>query len=74
MPNGNNTVLSDLPDNTTNIFIGDTTYIVSSFFNKDAKSDVINKVRRLIEREVDADAENIASNNGFTGNPDRVRV
>jgi len=58
------------PDNISTVIIGDTTYIVSSFFRKDAKGDVIDKVRRLIERDV----ENAASNKVFTGTPDRLEV
>lgn len=44
-----------LPYKTAEILIGGTTYIVSSLFKKDAKGNVVDKVRRLIERE----AENI---------------
>jgi hypothetical protein len=36
--------------------IGNTTYIVTSFFKNDAKGDVVDKVRRMIER----DFENIS--------------
>ena len=35
------------------IAIGNTTYIVSSIFNKDARGDVVNKIKRLIEREAE---------------------
>ena len=35
------------------ISIGNTTYIVSSIFNKDARGDVVNKIKRLIEREAE---------------------
>ena len=35
---------------------GGTTYLISSFFKKDAKGNVVDKVGRLIERE----AENLA--------------
>ena len=48
--------VSDLPPfKVAEVVIGGTTYIVSSFFKKDAKGNVVDKVRRLIER----DAENI---------------
>ena len=33
------------------VAIGNKTYIVSSFFKNDAKSNAVDKVRRLIERE-----------------------
>ena len=33
--------------------IGGTTYIVSPFFKNDSKSNVVEKVRRLIERDVE---------------------
>ena len=35
------------------ILIGGKTYIVSSFFKKDAKGNVVDKIGRLIEREAD---------------------
>ena len=38
------------------VIIGGTTYIVSLFFKKDAKGDVVDKISRLIER----DAANIS--------------
>ena len=39
--------------NSVKIAIGNTTYIVSSIFNKDARGDVVNKIKRLIEREAE---------------------
>ena len=48
--------LSELPPcKVVEMVIGGTTYIVSSLFKKDAKGDVVDKIKRLIERE----AENI---------------
>lgn len=38
-------------DEAAEVIIGGTTYLVSSFFKPDAKSNVVDKVRRLIERE-----------------------
>ena len=46
------------PDNISKTTIGDTTYIVSSFYKKNAKCDVIDKIRRLIECE--SEVENAA--------------
>ena len=46
--------VSDLPPfKVAEVVIGGTTYIVSSFFKKDAKGNVVDKVRRLIEREAE---------------------
>ena len=46
--------VSDLPPfKVAEIVIGGTTYIVNSFFKKDAKGNVVDKVRRLIEREAE---------------------
>ena len=53
-----NTGLPVEPDNISKTTIGDTTYIVSSFYNINAKCDVIDKIRRLIERE--SEVENAA--------------
>ena len=39
--------------NSVKIAIGNTTYIVSSIFNKEARGDVVNKIKRLIEREAE---------------------
>ena len=44
-----------VPD--TRIAIGNKTYIVSSFFKNDAKGDVVDKVRRMIERETENTTE-----------------
>ena len=50
--------VSDLPPfKVAEIVIGSTTYIVNSFFKKDAKGNVVDKVRRLIEREADNSTE-----------------
>ena len=65
-----NNILSIGSDNTSKTIIGDTTYIVSSFFKEEAKGDVIDKVRRLIEREV----ENAAFDRDFSGNTNRFEV
>ena len=46
--------VSDLPPfKVAEVVIGGTTYIVNSFFKKDAKGNVVDKVRRLIEREAE---------------------
>ena len=50
---GEATISELLPYKAVEIVIGGTTYIVSSLFKKDAKGDVVDKVRRLIEREVE---------------------
>ncbi len=51
--------LSDLPPyKVAEVVIKGTTYIVSSFFKKDAKGTVVDKISRLIEREVMSNAKN----------------
>jgi hypothetical protein len=46
--------VSDLPPfKVAEVIIGGTTYIINSFFKKDAKGDVVDKVRRLIERDAE---------------------
>jgi len=44
-------------DAVAEVVIGGTTYLVSSFFKADAKGSVVDKVRRLIEREAEQAAE-----------------
>jgi len=41
-----------VPD--TRIAIGNKTYIVSSFFKNDAKFNVVDKIGRLIERDIES--------------------
>ena len=53
-----NAGLPTKPDYILKTTIGDTTYIVSSFYKKNAKCDVIDKIRRLIEHE--SEIENAA--------------
>jgi hypothetical protein len=72
MSNYCNTVLSAEPGKTSEIMIGDTTYIVSSFYKREAKGNVVDKIRRLIERDVEI--ENTALNNNYSGNPHRLEV
>jgi len=44
--------VSDLPPfKIAEVIIGGTTYIVSLFFKKDAKGNVVDKISRLIERD-----------------------
>jgi hypothetical protein len=46
--------VSDFPPfKVVEVVIGSTTYLVSSFFKKDAKGNAVDKVRRLIEREAE---------------------
>jgi hypothetical protein len=51
------TVLGEKLDKAAEVVIGGTTYLVSSFFKTDAKGSVVDKVRRLIEREAEQTAE-----------------
>ena len=45
--------LGDLmPFKVAEVIVGSTTYLVSSFFKKDAKGNVVDKISRLIERDV----------------------
>jgi hypothetical protein len=46
-----------LPFKATEVIIKGTTYLVSSFFNNDAKVNVVEKVRRLIKQEADKISE-----------------
>lgn len=47
------TALGTGMDKAAEVVIGNTTYLVSSFFKPDAKGSVVDKVRRLIERETE---------------------
>ena len=50
--------VSDLPPfKIAEIIIGGTTYIVNSFFKKDAKGNVVDKISRLIERDAANNSE-----------------
>ena len=50
--------VSDLPPfKIAEVVIGGTTYLVSSFFKKDANYSVVDKVRRMIEREAESTPE-----------------
>lgn len=51
------TVLDEKLEQVAEVIIGGTTYLVSSFFKTDAKGSVVDKVRRLIERETEQTAE-----------------
>jgi hypothetical protein len=51
------TILGEKLDAVAEVVIGGTTYLVSSFFKADAKGSVVDKVRRLIEREAEQAAE-----------------
>lgn len=51
------TVLDEKSEQTVEVAIGGTTYLVSSFYKADAKGSVVDKVRRLIEREAEETAE-----------------
>jgi hypothetical protein len=72
MPNDCSIVLSAEPGNTSETMIGDTTYIVSSFFKNEAKGNVVDKIRRLIER--DTGIENTAPNSSFSENPNWSKI
>lgn len=54
---GEGTVSDLLPFKVAEVLIGGTTYLVSSFFKPDAKGNVVDKVRRLIERETEKAAK-----------------
>lgn len=51
------TVLDEKLEQAIEVIIGGTTYLVSSFFKAEAKGSVVDKVRRLIEREAEEAAE-----------------
>ena len=54
----NEKTLEKRTDKTAEIVIGNTTYLVLSFFKETAKGNVIDKISRLIERDADFIMEN----------------
>ena len=66
-------VIAEKIDRAAEVVIGNTTYLVSSFFKKNAKSDVVDKVRRLIERDADSVTENGKVTN-TTGSSNRLAL
>ena len=66
--------VSDLPPfNLVKVVIGGTTYLVSCFYRKNAKGNVVDKIGRLIERDAECVTESAVASN-TTGNPDRFVV
>ena len=50
-------VFAEKFDKAAEVVIGKTTYLVSSFFKKNAKGNVVDKISRMIERDVSMTAE-----------------
>ena len=66
--------LSDLPPfKIAEVVIGGTTYLVSSFFKKNAKGSVVDKISRMIERDADFTTEQEKVTN-TTGISSRLEV
>jgi hypothetical protein len=57
-PDISDTVIERVLDQTTEVIVGSTAYRVSSFFKKDAKVTVADKISRLIERDIMLTEEN----------------
>lgn len=49
----NGTAAGWVLNKTAEVIVGGTTYIVNSFFKKETQNTVVDKVRRLIERDAD---------------------
>jgi len=58
---------------TAEVIIGSTTYLVSCFYKKNAKGNVVDKIGRLIERDAESIIESVVASN-TTGNPGRFVV